>query len=84
MVTNGHNPCYGRIVADTMHPATDRVTAGKVFDYELKIAGGIGRSDRVVHAKSNEWNDRLKCEEFVTCYRLSLLRLTVEGAVADR
>ena len=83
-MSNGHKKCYGQMVADTMHAATDRVMPGKVFDFELKTAGGMYRGDRVVHLKAEEWDDCLRCEEFDTCYRLSLIRLMVEGVVSQR
>ena len=84
MSQNGHKECYGTMVADTTHPVAGGVMVGKVIDFELKTAGGMYRGDRIVHTKTDEWDDCLKCEEFDSCYRLSLLRLTVEGVVANR
>jgi hypothetical protein len=72
------------MVADTMYAAADRVVPGKVFEFELKTVGGLHRGDRVVRTKLNEWDACTRCDEFDTCFRLSLGTLTVEGVVAQR
>lgn len=83
MSCNGHKQCYGSMVAETMHAATDRVTPGKVFDFELKTAGGVYRGDRIVRTKRDEWDDCTRCDEFENCFKLSLIKLTVESVVSQ-
>lgn len=70
------------MVADTMHPATDRVMPGKVFDFQLKTAGGMYRGVRIVRTKLDQWDDCTRCAEFDSCFKLSHAKLSVQGVVA--
>lgn len=83
MSQNGHKECYGTMVADMMHPATDRLMPGKVFDFELKSAGGLYRGDRIVRTQLDERDDCTRCGDFDNSFKLSLARLSVEGVVAQ-
>ena len=51
---------------------------GKVFSFELD-AVGLARSDRLVKADLEEWDDCLECPEFDHCYKLCMAKLTLGG-----
>ncbi len=82
MSQHDHKKCYGRMFPSTLRPEADRVVSGKVFSFELRRAGGMLVSDRRVAVNMEEWDDCLSCREFEDCYKLSLGRVTLEGAIA--
>jgi len=66
----------------TLCAEADKRVSGKVFSFELKRVGGMFVSDRRVAVNMEQWDDCLVCPEFEDCYKLSLGRVTLEGAIA--
>ena len=83
MTAHDHNPCYGGMFPDTLHPRQDRKVCGKALSYTLATAGGLYRAGRTVEVNPEGWEECLQCPEFDACYRLSLAKLTLQTAVSN-
>ncbi len=83
MSANDHEPCYGGLFPDTLHPSSGRTKKGKVFSYTLHTAGGLYRAGRETGADMAEWDRCTQCPEFENCYKLSMAKLALAGAVAN-
>ena len=78
-----HKECYGTMFPDALHFTSNRQMRGKVFSYEMDVAGGMIRSSRHTSADIREWDDCLQCPEFEHCYRFCLGKLALQAAIAD-
>lgn len=79
-----HEPCYGGMFPDVLHPEQDTPVSGKVFSFELRRAGGLFRSGRSYSAKIDEWDNCVQCPEFEQCYRLSMAKVALQAAIEDQ
>lgn len=80
-MTRKHKACYGTMFHETLHFNTNKEMKGKVFSFELDSMG-LARSDRLIKANIQEWDDCLECHEFDHCYKLCMAKLALEVAVA--
>lgn len=78
-----HKSCYGNLFPDTLHASSDPTKRGKVFSYTLHSAGGLYRGERETGVDTAGWDHCTQCPEFDNCYKLSLAKLALEGAVAN-
>ncbi len=83
MSESTHKECYGTMFPDALHFTSNRPTGGKVFSYELDLAGGMSRSDRSTSADIEQWDDCLACPEFEHCYKFCLAKLSLQAAIAN-
>jgi hypothetical protein len=84
MTPGEHKPCYGNLFPDVLHRDNDRTLRGKVFSLKLTTAGGLWRADRDVGADLTQWDECRRCPEFEHCYQMSLGKLVLQTAIADR
>ena len=77
-----HKDCYGTMFPDVLHFTSNRPIRGKVFSYELDLAGGITRSDRITSADIEQWDDCLQGPEFEHCYKLCMAKVALQAAIA--
>jgi hypothetical protein len=84
MDRSNHKDCYGKLFPETLHPDGDHPVQGKVFAYQLLTAGGMFRSDRSISVDIPAWDDCLNCEDFDSCFKLSLGKLALETAITDK
>jgi hypothetical protein len=76
--------CYGAMFPETLHIESGQPIRGKVFACQLLTAGGTFRSDRRVTADREAWDRCVFCEDFEHCYWLSLGKLLLETAIAEK
>ena len=55
--------------------------AGKTLSRESIPSGGLAAPDRRITVNMNEWEDCRSCGEFDSCYRLSMAKLSLAGAL---
>ena len=78
-----HKDCYGAMFPDALHFTSNRPIRGKIFSYEMELAGGLMWADRRTSADIHEWDDCLQCPEFDHCYRFRLGKLALQAAIAN-
>lgn len=83
MTVTQHRECYGTMFPDALHFTSNRPINGKVFSYELDLAGGMMRADRSTLADIEQWDDCLQCPEFEHCYKFCMGKLTLQAAIAN-
>jgi hypothetical protein len=83
MNANDHRACYGAMFPDTLHAVADRPRKGKVFAYTLLSAGELHRAGGKTEVNHAAWDECVCCPEFEHCYKLSMAKLALDGAVAN-
>ncbi len=82
MSQHNHQECYGNLFPTTLCAKMDKLMSGKAFSFELRRAGGMFISDRVVAVNMEEWDECQACSEFENCYKLSLAKLALMTAIS--
>jgi hypothetical protein len=76
-----HNECYGNMFPSVVSPRTGVVVRGKVFSIELQRAGGLNIAVRRTEVDLDAWKKCLTCQEFDSCYKLSMAKLALDSGV---
>ncbi len=72
--------CYGNMFPPVNRQPDNVPVTGKVFSYHVEHTGVMAR-DRAVSVDENAWRQCVKCDEYESCYRLSVSRLMLETAL---
>ena len=73
--------CYGKMLPPVIKRPDNVTMAGKVFSYYVKQPG-LMATDRSVSVDEEAWRRCVTCEDYETCYRLSVGRLLLEIALS--
>ena len=75
--------CYGKIFPEREGFRINKPNAGKVFGVFLQ-SWGVGVQHEEVTFDETQWDACTRCPDFEGCYRLSMAKLALGGAVRDR
>lgn len=75
--------CFGTMFPDVLHLPSDKPVSGKVFTVLLERAGGMLRSNRSIEADEEAWNECVQCEQFDTCYKFCMAKMTLASAIVS-
>ncbi len=80
--SNKHPECYGQLFPDFEHLRYNQTTEGKAFRVFVEQIGA-GRQRRALKVKQESWDECAECPEFRPCYKLSMAKLALHGALAQ-
>jgi len=71
---------------DDLHLKHNAPNKGKVFTVCLKTAGGVMplSTNRSIETNVEEGDDCQQCQEFDSCYKLCVAKVTVESAIVNQ
>lgn len=81
MTPQGHKDCFARMLPEISASELRASSEGKALAWKSTPSGGLAAPRRTVEIKIEEWDDCRSCNEFDSCYRLSMAKLSLEAAV---
>jgi hypothetical protein len=80
-MTGEEKDCCGKMFPSVIEPPGNVTMVGKVFSYHISQPGPMA-TDRWVSVDRGAWRRCVTCEDYETCYRLSIGRLLLEIALS--
>ena len=79
-----HKTCYGTIFPDVPRFQDSGLSGGKVFGVRITSSGGLAGPARDAELDVDEWDDCQQCEEFESCYKLCLAKLSLKSVLSTQ
>ncbi len=76
--------CYGTIIPDVPRFQDSGLSKGKVFGVRITPSGGLAGPARDVELNVDEWDDCQQCEDFESCYKLCLAKLSLKSVLSTQ
>ena len=84
MTPQEHRDCFAKMLPDAPGNEMLESSAGKAFAWTSKPSGGLAAPDRMIELDIGAWDECRNCQEFDSCYHLSMARLSLATAVQLR
>ena len=84
MTRQEHRDCFAKMLP---YPTGNKVlasSAGKAFAWTSKPSGGLAAPDKAIEVDIDAWDECRNCQEFDSCYHLSMAKLSLATAVQHR
>jgi hypothetical protein len=76
-------PCYGTMFPDLDRIELNKPLCGQAFEVTVQ-SHGIGVSARQIKVLPDGWEQCTQCEQYRNCYDLSMAKLALQNALANR
>jgi hypothetical protein len=76
--------CYGMIFPDVPRFQDSGPSKGKVFSVRTTPSGGLAGPAEDVELDVDEWDDCQQCEEFESCYKLCLAKMSLKSVLSTQ
>ena len=80
MTRQDHRDCFARMLPDIPGDEMLASSAGKAFTWTSKPSGGLAAPDKKIDFDLGAWDECRACEEFDSCYHLSMAKLSLAAA----
>jgi hypothetical protein len=77
-----YNSCYGNMFPDLLRLGANVPLLGHVMSVKVTRLG-IGVHDREVELHRDEWEKCIQCDDYRTCYDLSVAKVSVRAALRN-
>jgi hypothetical protein len=78
---NTHTNCYGSLFLDFTRLNHNQPMESRAFS-ALVVSHGIGVQSRKLEVKREGWKKCISCQDYRTCYDLSLAKLVMNAVMA--
>ena len=79
---SGHNDCYGTMFPNFTRLEKNKPPSSPAFS-ALVVSHGIGVQSRTLDIQPDGWEKCITCDDYRTCYDLSLSKLVMNTILAN-
>ena len=76
-----HKDCFANMLPEGPGHELRDSSAGKALAWQSIPSGGLSSPERRVEIDIAEWDDCRQCDEFDSCYRLSMAKLSLASVL---
>ena len=76
-----HRDCFATMLPEGSENMARTSSAGKALAWESTPSGGLAAPGRRVLVDMDAWDDCRSCDEFESCYRLCMAKLSLAAAI---